>query len=102
VQKLRAQEMKEEERDRDRWFNQERPMQGTKRMWKQERIKREEDGSDSGDNTSSKDTHEPLAADVNMVFQLPSEFCLPEPELAQLALGLRGQCSRSRKRSGNT
>jgi hypothetical protein len=27
-------------------------------------------------------------ADVNMVFQLPSEFCLLESEMAQLALGV--------------
>jgi hypothetical protein len=28
-----------------------------------------------------------MVADVNMVFQLPSECCLLEPELSQLALG---------------
>jgi hypothetical protein len=32
---------------------------------------------------------------VNMVFQLPVEFGLPEQEVAQLALGLREQSLRS-------
>jgi hypothetical protein len=28
-----------------------------------------------------------MVADVNLVFQLPPEFCLPKPEAAQLVLG---------------
>jgi hypothetical protein len=89
VQKLCVQEMKEKEQEaeRDRWFNQEWPMLEVKRTWKEKRIWKEEGSSDSGGNVEDTDTSGQMVADGNMVFQLPYEFWLPEPELAQLALG---------------
>jgi hypothetical protein len=44
VQKLRAKELEEKkgEVERDRWFNQERPMVEATKTWREKRIAREE------------------------------------------------------------
>jgi hypothetical protein len=53
VQKLRAKEIqeKEQEAERDHWFNQERPMKESAKMWKVKRIEKEEKGEDSEDDS---------------------------------------------------
>jgi hypothetical protein len=46
MQKLKVQEMREQrqEVERDRWFNQERPMTILAKKWKEEHIEKEEQG----------------------------------------------------------
>jgi hypothetical protein len=46
VQKLRAKEIEEREKEveRDRWFNQDWPMMGPGKTWKEKQIDREEKG----------------------------------------------------------
>jgi hypothetical protein len=89
VQKLRAREIEEKrkEEERDQWFNQECLMMATGKTWKQKWIEREEQGSGLGSDAESGDNQEAGTADINMVFHLPMEFALPEPEIAQLNLG---------------
>jgi hypothetical protein len=89
VKKLRAKGRDENVREEecDRWFNHARPMTRAQKTWKEKCIKKEEKGDDSDNNNSPEDSTERMVTDVNMVFQLPSEFCLLEPEAAQLTLG---------------
>jgi hypothetical protein len=89
MQKFRVQEMKEqeEEEERDKWFNQVRPMIESAKTSKEKRIEKEErdDGSDS-DGTSMVERSQ-RNIKVNMVFDFPAEFSLPEAEVARLELG---------------
>jgi hypothetical protein len=62
-------------------------MMATGKTWKQKWIEREEQGSGLGSDAESGDNQEAGTADINMVFHLPMEFALPEPEIAQLNLG---------------
>jgi hypothetical protein len=89
VQKLRVQEIKEQwhEVERGQWFNQVRPMTASVKTWKEKRIEREERGSSLSSEDGQDNAGNMGVVDVNMVFQLPPEFSLPEPEVAQLALG---------------
>jgi hypothetical protein len=67
-----------------------------KRTWRGKRLAKEEGDVDSSSSSSSDgkgsgtiDTTEPGAGafEVNMVFTIPEEFCAPEIEVAELALG---------------
>jgi hypothetical protein len=59
----------------------------TKKNWKEKRIKKEDEGSSFDQETIVLGNREPGRLEINMVFQLPQEFRLPEPEMAQLTLG---------------
>jgi hypothetical protein len=89
VQKLWAQETKEKEREaeRDRWFSEARPLIPSTKTWKEKRIQKEEEADDSGSENEVGGEGGVGNVEINMVFQLPLEFCLPERETAQLALG---------------
>jgi hypothetical protein len=52
---LRAKEIQEKVREdeRGRWFNQERPMKESAKIWKEKRNEKEEKGEDSGDDHDS-------------------------------------------------
>jgi hypothetical protein len=79
---------KKMEAERDDWFNRVRLIVLSGKTWKEKRIAREEaNGSGSSGDEGSENVEGGTAVDVNMVFQLPIEFCLLEPEAAQLALG---------------
>jgi hypothetical protein len=73
-----------EEKTHDDWFNEARPMTRTKQIWREKRLAQEEQGSSEKINTSSDKGSNGM--DVNMVFELPAEFRLPEAEVAELAL----------------
>jgi hypothetical protein len=79
VQKLRAQEIKEQwhEVERGQWFNQVRPMTASVKTWKEKRIEREERGSSLSSEDGQDNAGKMGVVDVNMVFQLPPEFSLP-------------------------
>jgi hypothetical protein len=89
VQKLRAQEIREWqlETESDQRFNQVRPMTTSTKTWKEKRIEMEEWGSDSSSGDERDNMGDTWILDVNMVFQLPPEFGLPEPIAAWLVLG---------------
>jgi hypothetical protein len=82
-----TEKMKEEERDR--WFNEDRPMVIPKKTWREKRLAREEKDDD---NSSGSDKEESAEAqgdmDMNMVFVLPTEFRAGEGNVAELALGV--------------
>jgi hypothetical protein len=59
-------------------------MTRTKQIWREKRLAQEEQGSSEKINTSSDKGSNGM--DVNMVFELPAEFRLPEAEVAELAL----------------
>jgi hypothetical protein len=90
VQRLRTMEMTEkmEEEERDRWFNEDRPMVIPKKTWREKRLAREEKDDD---NSSGSDKEESTEAqgdmDINMVFVLPTEFRAGEGDVAELTLG---------------
>jgi hypothetical protein len=88
VRKLQARELEEKRREeqRDRWFNQEQPMEVTRKTWKQKRIEREEQDDGSGSDAESDKGQGAETANINMVFHLPMEFALPETEVAELNL----------------
>jgi hypothetical protein len=78
-------EREEEEKEHDGWFNTARPMIVPKMTCKEKRLAREgtsdSEGSDYGD---GKDDMM-----INMVFELPADFCAPEAEIAKLTLGAK-------------
>jgi hypothetical protein len=90
VQKLRAKEIKEGESEvaRDQWFNQECPMTKLAKTWKEKWIEKEEKDGES-DNESEGNEAGQMGAEINMVFHLPTEFELPEQEVARLDLGTK-------------
>jgi hypothetical protein len=80
-------EERKREAARDAWFSQEQPMITPKKSWKEKRIERE-DSSGASDSDSELGSNENCAkVDINMVFQLPTEFKLPAAEMAWLDLG---------------
>jgi hypothetical protein len=87
---LRAREIKEQkqEAERDKWFNQERPMTVSAKTWKEKRIEKEEQSDDSGDDSASQGKGCQGNANINMVFHLPAKFGLPEVERVRLELGV--------------
>jgi hypothetical protein len=52
-------------------------------------VREEGSGNGSSSDEGPESVEGGTVVDVNMVFQLPIEFCLPEPEAAQLALGAK-------------
>jgi hypothetical protein len=93
VQKLRAKEIEEREKEveRDRWFNQDWPMMGPGKTWKEKQIDREEKGrglESDDDSYSEEGGGGAQNVEINMVFELSREFGLPEPVAAQLTLGV--------------
>jgi hypothetical protein len=56
---------------------------------------------DSGDSDPGKENDrqgdEPVLMDVNMVFTILAEFCVPMKDVTELALGAEMPCSRSQK-----
>jgi hypothetical protein len=92
IQRLRAMEIaeKKKEEERDRWFNQARPVVSPKKTWREKRLAREEGQGGDGSGNDSEDSKnvEGMDRDVNMVFILPDEFKAPEGEVAELMLGI--------------
>jgi hypothetical protein len=86
---LRAKDFQEKawEAERDRWFNEERPMKELTKTWTEKRIEKEEKGEDSGGDYDSQGREDPPCAEINMVFELPKELHLPEDTTAQLDVG---------------
>jgi hypothetical protein len=74
LQKLRKAETEREkaEIERDEWFNQARPMTTIKKMWREKRLAREE--RDDDEDTEPSSENDERQVEVNMVFELPSEF----------------------------
>jgi hypothetical protein len=75
------------EKSCDDWFNQARPMITPKKTWREKRLAHEE-RSDNEDTSHG----EGVVGDdmkINMVFELPSEFRVPEEEVAEFALGAK-------------
>jgi hypothetical protein len=64
-------------------------MVGVKETWMEKRIMKEEKGDSSSSDESSRGSEGNVVAEVNMVFQLPSKFCLPKSKMSQLALGAK-------------
>lgn len=92
LQKFRTQEIREKqaEEERDRWFNQLRPMIASEKTWREKRLAKEENSNDeSSDNDSEggQNIEDHMDTDVNMVFILPEEFKAPEEGVAELVLG---------------
>jgi hypothetical protein len=57
-------------------------MVGVSKTWNEKRIEKEEQGSDAGSDHDESKEHRVVA--VNMVFQLPDEFLMPETGLRSL------------------
>jgi hypothetical protein len=106
LQKMRQREIEEKRREeeRDRWFNQARPMLGVKKTWKEKMLAREEYDEDNdsskhdvyaekGEEARSKDDGDESvptgtnAMEVNMVFVIPDEFRAPRSKIAELMVG---------------
>jgi hypothetical protein len=70
---LRAKDFQEKawEAERDRWFNEERPMKELTKTWTEKRIEKEEKGEDSGGDCDFQGREDPPCAEINMVFELP-------------------------------
>jgi hypothetical protein len=90
VQKLRASEIREKEKEaaRDQWFNQERPMTMPAKTWKEKWIEKEERDGESSDESESDETGQ-RSLEINMVIHLLGEFELPEREVAWLDLSTK-------------
>ena len=90
VQRLRTIEMTEKmkEEERDRWFNEDRPMVIPKKMWREKRLAREEKDDDSSSGSDKEEIAEAQGdMDINMVFVLPTKFRAEEGDEAELTLG---------------
>jgi hypothetical protein len=99
LQKLRQRGIAERhnEEERDNWFNRACPMVPTWLTWKEKRLVKEDDSGSNSEDTSTqlaeeevnieKDRIEISTMEVNMVFILSDEFCLPGSEVAELNLG---------------
>lgn len=92
---------KKAEEECDKWFNEVRPVTVQKRTCTEKRLDKEEHGSET-DSSPSADEAKEDTVDVNMVFQLQAEFCLPESEVVQLTLEAERAVLRSRKNSVGT
>jgi hypothetical protein len=53
-------------------------MMGSGKTWKEKRIEREEKVEDSGNDRGLQGREGLPCAEINMVFELPKEFHLPE------------------------
>uniref|UniRef100_A0A804RKJ7 Uncharacterized protein n=1 Tax=Zea mays TaxID=4577 RepID=A0A804RKJ7_MAIZE len=90
VQRLRTMEMTEKmkEEERDRWFNEDRPMVIPKKTWREKRLAREEKDDDTSSGSDKEESAEAQGdMDINMVFVLPTEFRAGEGDEAELTLG---------------
>jgi hypothetical protein len=100
LQKLRKAEIEREkaEIERDKWFNRARPMTTIKKTWREKMLAREERDDDEDIESSSE--NDARQVEVNMVFELPSEFQIPEDEVAELALGAKAAVFQKPERLG--
>jgi hypothetical protein len=80
--------MEKAERARDSWFNQARPMIMTKKTWMEKRLAREEGNNNEGSCYGS-DCGSQGKMEVNMVFELPTEFRAPDEGVAELAFSAK-------------
>lgn len=90
VQRLRTMEMTEKmkEEERDRWFNEDRPMVIPKKTWREKRLAREEKDDNSSSGSDKEESAEAQGdMDINMVFVLPTEFRAGEGDETELTLG---------------
>jgi hypothetical protein len=53
-----------------------------KKTWKEKRIEKEEESGSSDQETGIAGNEKQTRLEINIVFQLPLEFMLPEPEMA--------------------
>jgi hypothetical protein len=75
-----------------------------KQTWREQRLAREENSTDSEGSQVELETGESTgvkvgsgdivqssneAMDMNMVFLVPSDFCMPESEVAEMVVGVR-------------
>jgi hypothetical protein len=82
-----TEKMKEEERDR--WFNEDRPMVIPKKTWREKRLAWEEKDDDTSSGSDREESAEAQGdMDINMVFVLPTEFRAGEGDEAELTLGV--------------
>jgi hypothetical protein len=91
VQRLRTMEMTEKmkEEERDRWFNEDRPMVIPKKTWREKRLAWEEKDDDTSSGSDREESAEAQGdMDINMVFVLPTEFRAGEGDEAELTLGV--------------
>jgi hypothetical protein len=78
-----TEKMKKEERDR--WFNEDRPMVIPKKTWREKRLSREEKDDDNNSGSNKEESAEAQGdMDINMVFVLPTEL----GDVAELTLGV--------------
>jgi hypothetical protein len=100
LQKLRKAQIEREkaEIERDEWFNRARPVTTIKKTWMEKRLAREERDDDEDTEPSSK--NDECQVEVNMVFELPSEFRITEDEVAELALGAKAVVFQKPERLG--
>jgi hypothetical protein len=92
TQRRRLKKMYKSEMDREReerahveWFNKAWPMIMLKQMWREKQLAQEE-GNDS-EETDQSSASGRRDVEVNMVFELPAKFRVPEKEVAELMLG---------------
>uniref|UniRef100_A0A804LNR3 Uncharacterized protein n=1 Tax=Zea mays TaxID=4577 RepID=A0A804LNR3_MAIZE len=105
VQRLRTMEMTEKmkEEERDRWFNEDRPMVIPKKTWREKRLAREEKDDDTSSGSDKEESAEAQGdMDINMVFVLPTEFRAGEGDEAELTLGAERADWKKRKRKVTT
>lgn len=92
LQKLCRKEIAEKmvEEERDSWFYQAHSMIVPKKTWREKRLAKEDRSNDSeGSDGSSSPGGDGQDMDINMVFELPTEFRAPEVEVAELVLGAK-------------
>jgi hypothetical protein len=69
-----------------------------KKTWREKRLAREE--RDDDEDTEPSSENDERQVEVNMVFELPSEFWIPEDEVAELALGAKAAVFQKPERLG--
>jgi hypothetical protein len=89
LHKLRKSELEQakEEAAHDAWFNEARPMKAPEKTWKEKRIERE--GRNESEDTAPEGDHAHGQLGINMVFELPAEFRVPEVVVVELVLGAK-------------
>jgi hypothetical protein len=80
-------EQAKEEAACDAWFNEARPMKVPEKTWKEKRIERE--GRSESEDTAPEGDHAHGELGINMVFELPAGFRVPEVVVAELVLGAK-------------
>jgi hypothetical protein len=78
-------EQAKEEAAHDAWFNEARPIKVPEKTWKEKRI--EHEGRSKSEDTAPEGDHAHGELGINMVFELPAEFRVPEDVVAELVLG---------------